>query len=166
MATDYRPITDLQPTLGQGGNAQAPVIVRDCRPYRLNRPKCVRKAEGPGKGGVCRYLLTSSKSVRSVKSVEWWNYKGLALTDLLPTLPTFARSLLGLVGAERPPTTPSCPLKKRAERRQSGPANCQLAGLRQQTPSAAIGSVRCAPIKTLKTTGNPAGKGYGTNNEQ
>lgn len=73
---------------------------------------------------------------------------------------------LGLVGAERPPTTPSCPLKKRAERRQRGPANCQLAGLRPQTPTAAIGSVRSAPIKTVKTTGNPAGNGYGTNNEQ
>lgn len=73
---------------------------------------------------------------------------------------------LGLAEAERPPTAPSCPLKKRAERGQSGPANCQLAGLRPQTPTAAIGSVRSAPIKTVKTTGNRAGKGYGTNNEQ
>jgi hypothetical protein len=71
---------------------------------------------------------------------------------------------------ERPPTLHSCLLKKGQEggpnRRKTRPANCQLAGLRRQTPTAAIGSVRSAPIKTVKTTGNPAGKGYGTNNEQ
>ncbi len=73
-------------------------------------------------------------------------------------------------GAERQPTAPSCLLKKRAETAAAGPrrgpANWQLAGLRPQTPSAASHFGGCAPIKTVKSTGNLSGKRYGTNDEQ
>jgi hypothetical protein len=137
--------TDLQPTLGKVGSPEVAVIVSDYRLNRLTRPKCVREANCPGRQGVraggSHYLPTSSKSVRSVKSVERWKYKGLRPTDLQPTLPTFASPLLGLGKAERPPTPHSCPLKKRAETApagpRTGPANCQLAGQPPPTLSAA-----------------------------